>query len=313
MRKKIRKYKPVLSTIFVLAIGSGCNVQQNSFRKQVPLPVLDIEGHRGARGLMPENTIPAMIKAVDLGVTTLEMDAHITNDQQVILSHDDHINSAFTLSPGGGEISADEAEGLAFYKMPYAEISKFDVGFKIHDQFPHQQKVIAHIPLLSDVIDSVQSYLAKNGKPQVFYNIETKSKPEGDNKYHPSPEVFVKLLIEVIEEKKITAWVIIQSFDARTLQVLHKKYPHVKTAYLVESNSFEKNLAEIGFIPSIYSPNSKLVTAELVKEAHAKGIKIIPWTVNTTEEILRLIAMGVDGIISDYPDRVSRIHFGKGN
>lgn len=302
MQKEYILHKPILSAMFVLAIAGGCNVQQNSLRTPAPLPVFDIEGHRGARGLMPENTIPAMIKAVELGVTTLEMDAHITKDRQVILSHDHHINSDFTLLPDGGEISREEAEKLSFYQMPYAAVSKFDVGSKINDKFPHQQKMKAQIPLLSDVIDSVQFYLTEKGKPQVFYNIETKSKPEGDNKYHPSPEVFVNLLMNVIEEKKITAWVIIQSFDPRTLQVLHEKYPHVRTAYLVESNSFKKNLADIGFTPAIYSPNSKLVTAELVEEAHAKRIKVIPWTVNTKAEISMLKSLGVDGIISDYPD-----------
>lgn len=302
MQNKNIKRKLILSAMFILAIAGGCNVQQNALRKQAPLPVFDTEGHRGARGLMPENTIPAMLKAVDLAVTTLEMDIHITSDQQVILSHDDHVNSAFTLSPDGREISKEEAEKLAFYQMTYADISKFDVGSKINDKFPHQQKMKVQIPLLADVIDSVQSYLTEKGKPQVFYNIETKSKPDGDNKYHPTPEVFVKLLMDVIEDKKITPWVIIQSFDPRTLQVLHKKYPHVRTAYLVESNSFEKNLADLGFTPSIYSPNAKLVTADLVKEVHAKGIKIIPWTVNKKEEILKLKSLGVDGIISDYPD-----------
>lgn len=302
MQNRSIKLKRILSAMFILAIAGGCNVQQNALREPAPLPPFDTEGHRGARGLMPENTIPAMLKAVDLAVTTLEMDAHITSDHQVILSHDDHMNSAFTLSPDGREISKEEAEKLAFYQMNYAEISTFDVGSKINEKFPHQQKIKVHIPLLSDVIDSVQSYLTEKGKPQLFYNIETKSKPEGDNKYHPQPEVFVKLLMDVIEDWKITPWVIIQSFDPRTLQVLHKKYPHVRTALLVETNSLENNLADLGFTPSIYSPDAKLVTPELVKEVHAKGIKIIPWTVNSKDEILTLKSWGVDGIISDYPD-----------
>jgi glycerophosphoryl diester phosphodiesterase len=287
--------------MFVLAISVSCKVQQSG-QKPKALPEFDSEGHRGARGLMPENTIPAMYKAIDLGVTTIEMDAHITRDKQVILSHDDHINSAFTLSADGKEISKDEAEKLVFYQMDYSTIRKFDVGSRYHDKFPEQEKLKVHIPLLSDLIDSVQTYIKEKGKPAVFYNIETKSKASGDGRFHPDPEEFVRLLMAVIESKKITPWVIIQSFDPRTLRVLHEKYPHVRTSYLVDSNSLEHNLKELGFVPAIYSPSAKLVTAELVREAHAKDLKVIPWTVNTKTEIDRLKALGVDGIISDYPN-----------
>ncbi|MGV3509009.1 MAG: glycerophosphodiester phosphodiesterase family protein, partial [Sphingobacteriaceae bacterium] len=146
------------------------------------------------------------------------------------------------------------------------------------------------------------AYLKANNKPQVFYNIETKSSPAGDNKLQPEPEVFVKLLMEVIEAKKITPWVIIQSFDFRTLQVLNKKYPHVRTSYLVQKGTLDENLNELGFKPDIYSPNYKMVTAELVKQCHDKDIKVIPWTANTKEDIEHLKSLGVDGIISDYPN-----------
>ncbi|NEU07239.1 glycerophosphodiester phosphodiesterase [Flavihumibacter sp. R14] len=285
----------------VLIILSGCKVQQSA---QTPkaLPAFDSEGHRGARGLMPENTIPAMIKAIDVGVTTIEMDVHITSDKQVILSHDDHVNHLFTLKPDGKEISKEEAEQLAFYQMNYPTIQKYDVGSKFYDKFPQQEKLKVHIPLLSDLIDAVENHITEKGKIQVSYNIETKSKASGDGLLHPDPEMFVKLLMEVIESKKITARVIIQSFDPRTLRVLHEKYPYVRTSYLVESNTLDNNLKELGFVPAIYSPNIKLVTAELISAAHAKNIKVIPWTVNTKEDIDRLKALGVDGIISDYPN-----------
>jgi glycerophosphoryl diester phosphodiesterase len=291
----------VITAMLVLTIAASCKVQQSA-QKPKELPAFDSEGHRGARGLMPENTIPAMYKAIDLGVTTIEMDAHITSDKKVILSHDDHINAAFTLTPDGKEISAEEAKKLAFYQMDYSTIRKFDVGSKYHDKFPQQEKLKVHIPLLSDLIDSVQTYITEKGKQPVFYNIETKSKASGDGKFHPEPEEFVRLLMDVIESKKITPWVIIQSFDPRTLRVLHEKYPHVRTSYLVESNTLDNNLKELGFVPQIYSPNVKLVTADLIREAHAKGLKVIPWTVNTKEEIDRLKTLGVDGIISDYPN-----------
>jgi len=271
-------------------------------KQDQPLPPFDIEGHRGARGLMPENTIPAMYKAIDLGVTTIEMDSHVTADGKVVLAHDDYINPLFTLDPDGKEIPKKDAKRYVLYKMTYEELEKFDVGSKFYDKFPKQQKQKAHIPLLSELIDSVQAYLKANNKPQVFYNIETKSSPEGDNKLQPEPEVFVKLLMDVIESKKITPWVIIQSFDPRTLQVLNKKYPHVETSFLAEKGTLQQNLQKLGFKPLIYSPDYKMVDADLVKQCHEKDIKVIPWTVNSKEEIAHLKTLGVDGIISDYPD-----------
>ena len=292
----------LFSTLIVMTVFASCRVLHPVMQKQAPLPAFDKEGHRGARGLMPENTIPAMLKAIDLGVTTLEMDLQITTDKEVILSHDNHINPAFTLTADGKEITDEEAKKSTFYKMNYEQVKTFDVGTRFYDKYPKQQKFKAHIPRLSDVVDSVQAYLAVNGKPQVFYNIETKSSVEGDNLYHPEPDEFIKLVMEVVEAKKITPWTIIQSFDVRTLQVLHEKYPHVRTSFLVEQGSLEKNLQKLGFTPTIYSPAAKLVTAGLVKEVQAKGVKIIPWTINDQVEIERLKTLGVDGIITDYPD-----------
>jgi len=265
-------------------------------------PAFDTEAHRGGRGLQPENTIPAMLNALKLGVSTLEMDTHITADGKVVLSHDDALNPLFALTPEGKVIPKEDAHRYAIYKMPYAEITRFDVGSKPYDKFPQQQKIKTHIPLLADVIDSVQQYLKANKKPQVFYNIETKSNPKNDNVYNPEPEKFVELLMAVIQNKKITPYVIIQSFDKRTLHVLHQKYPQVKTSYLVDKGTLTDNIKELGFLPNIYSPAYKLVNAELVKDCHNQGLKIIPWTVNTPEEINALKQTGVDGIISDYPN-----------
>ncbi|MDT3403839.1 glycerophosphodiester phosphodiesterase family protein [Mucilaginibacter terrae] len=280
-------------------------ISLNTFaQKAIPaFPMFDTEAHRGGRGLMPENTIPAVLHAIDLGVTTLEMDTHITADGKVILSHDDAFNPLFTLTPDGKEMSKEEAHQYALLKMNYADIAKFDVGIKPYNKFPGQKKIKVYIPLLEAVIDSVQQYLKAKGKPQVFYNIETKSKPEGDNIYNPEPEQFVKLLMEVIERKKITPYVIIQSFDKRTIQLLNKKYPQVKTSFLVDDKRIlDEHLAELGYKPFIYSPAYKMVTPQMVQQCHAKGIKIVPWTVNTADEIASLKAMGVDGIISDYPN-----------
>jgi glycerophosphoryl diester phosphodiesterase len=263
----------------------------------------DKQGHRGARGLMPENTIPAMIKALDLGVTTLEMDAVITADRKVILSHEPYYNYEITTAEAANPVTRENQESFAIYTMTYDQTLKFDVGLKPNAAFPRQQKVKAIKPLLSDVIDSVESYVAKNNKSPVNYNIETKSKPSGDNKFHPAPEEYVDLLMGIINQKNISARSVIQSFDFRTLQVMHKKYPGIRLSALIQNpRSVESNLKELGFTPDIYSPHFSLVTTQLIEACHNLKMKIIPWTVNDKAKINELQKMGVDGIISDYPD-----------
>ncbi|MBD0352673.1 MAG: glycerophosphodiester phosphodiesterase [Flavisolibacter sp.] len=264
----------------------------------------DTEGHRGCRGLMPENTIPAMLKAIDLGVTTLEMDAAITKDDQVILSHDPFMSHWITTKPDGNFIKPDEEKQHKIYQMTYAEVQQYDVGSKPHPQFPQQQKMKVTKPLLQDVIDSAEAYARKRGRT-IYYNIETKSTPAGDNINHPPPDQFVTLLMQVISKKGITPRVIIQSFDPRTLQYLHQHYPKVQTSLLIEGfdkRPLQEQLTQLGFTPTIYSPEYSLVTEELVETCHRKGIKVIPWTVNKVEEMIRLKGMGVDGLISDYPN-----------
>lgn len=254
---------------------------------------------------MPENTIPAMFKAIDLGVTTLEMDAVITRDKQVILSHEPFFNHIITTKPNGDSVQEKEAHNLNIYHMTYAETRGYDVGKRPHPGFPQQQRMAATKPLLEEVIDSVEAYTKSRNIAPVFYNIETKCQPATDTIYHPVPEAFTTLLLEVIYRKKIEDRVIIQSFDFRTLQLLNQKYPAIKTAALVEGSdgrTFNQHIKTLGFTPTIYSPFWKMVTPELIEQCHQKQIKIIPWTVNDKENIDRLKAMGVDGIISDYPN-----------
>lgn len=273
-------------------------------KAQDTFPVFDKEGHRGCRGLMPENTVPAMKKAIDLGVNTLEMDVVISKDKQVVLSHDAYLNHQFSLTPDGKEFTKDDEQRYILYQMDYAEIRKFDVGSKGNPGFPRQQRIKAYKPLLGELIDSVEQYVAQKSAQPIRYNIETKSVEGHDGEWQPAPEEFVDLLVAVLKAKKITDRVVIQSFDKRTLQVLHKKYPDIKTAYLIGEDKLglDGNLAALGFTPFIYSPHYKLVNAQLVQSCKEKGLKLIPWTPNTSTEIAQLKALGVDGIITDYPD-----------
>jgi glycerophosphoryl diester phosphodiesterase len=265
----------------------------------------DKEGHRGCRGLMPENTIPAMLKAIDLGVTTLETDAVISKDEKVLLSHEPFFNHEIATKPDGTLVTEAEEKSLNIYHMDYAEIRKYDVGTRPHPRFPQQQKLATYKPLLSEMIDSVEAYCIAHKKPLPHYNIETKSEAGTDELYHPGPAKFVELLVAVINEKQIADRVVIQSFDPRTLQYLHEHYPSFKTALLVEDfdkKTFAAQLKNLGFIPTTYSPAYSLVTPLLVKQCRDAGILLLPWTVNEIDKIKELKKMGVDGVISDYPD-----------
>jgi glycerophosphoryl diester phosphodiesterase len=297
------KLREVAELLLLVALVFACHASKKV--SDPLLPVFDIEGHRGCRGLMPENTIPAMMKALELGVTTLEMDAVITKDKQVILSHEPFFNHEITTAPDGKYVTEHDERNLNIYHMTYAQTQTYDVGLKPHPRFPNQRRLKATKPLLKEVIDNVEAYHKLNGGQPVFYNIETKSNPATDNQYHPVPEEFVNMLMKVVNSARISDRVIIQSFDFRTLQVLHKKYPTVKTAALIEDydkRPLEDQLKALGFFPTIYSPAYSLVTKELVEHCHERKIKIIPWTVNDKAAIDSLKAKGVDGIITDYPD-----------
>lgn len=269
---------------------------------------IDLQGHRGCRGLMPENTIAAMIKAIDLGVTTIEMDVVITRDKKVILSHDHYMNPDYVVPPAGESFASARDRSHIIYQLDYVSVLGWDVGSKGNSKFPHQKKFPAVKPLLSDLIDSVERYTKMRKLKPVRYNIETKSSAAGDDKLHPLPEEFVDLLMDIIQKKKISKRTTIQSFDKRTLQVMHKKYPKISTSYLISTlsnNNLSGLIHDLGFEPTIISPEYQLVTPAFLEECRGKGLKVVVWTVNELAEIKKMADMGVDGIISDYPDRFS--------
>jgi glycerophosphoryl diester phosphodiesterase len=270
---------------------------------QAPPRPPDIQGHRGCRGLMPENTIPAMRRALALGVTTLEMDAAISQDKQVLLSHDPYMNADFAYRPDGQPLTKAEGKALKLYSLPYAEIRRYDMGSHGNPQFSQQQPLRTYKPLLAEVIDSAEAYARRTHRPAPYYNIETKTTPAGDGVNHPAPEEFVRLLLAVIKAKGVQNRVIIQSFDPRTLNVVHRTQRRLRTALLVDNqDGLDKNLLRLSFRPSIYSPHYKLVTSDLVQACHQQRMQVIPWTVNTPAEAKQLLQQQVDGLITDYPD-----------
>lgn len=273
---------------------------------------LDLEGHRGGRGLMPENTIPAMKNGMDMGITTVELDAVISKDGKVVVSHDPFFNEAITTTPDGRYLTKKEGEALLLYGMTYDEIRKYDVGLKPYPAFPQQHRMKAYKPLLSELIDSVEAY-AKEKHRTIHYNIEIKSKEGFDGVRYPDTKTFSDLVLAVIKDKGVLDRVVIQSFDVRPLQYIHKTYPAVVLSYLVEKTTapLDEQLNKLGFTPAVYSPAYAMVTKELVDACHKKGIKVLPWTVNTVPEMKALIAIGVDGIISDYPNLYAQLNDGK--
>ncbi len=297
------KYKNCL-VFFVMAFVSCTVLKNQRLHSAIEFPALSLEAHRGGKGLMPENTIAAMINAMSFpNVTTLEMDIHITKDKKVVVTHDDYLNPAFVLTPDGKDLEISDSKKYRVYGLTYDELKRFDTGSKFYAAVPRQQKQKSNIPLLEDLIDSVQAHIVKAKRKQVFYNIETKCSLKGDGKQHPGPEEFVDLLMDVIRNKNIERYVVIQSFDKRTIQVIRRKYPSVRTSYLVSnSKTYEQNIQDLGFRPFILSPNLKMVDADLIAKAHRDGVKVIPWTVNTKVDIERLKKRGVDAIIYDYPD-----------
>jgi glycerophosphoryl diester phosphodiesterase len=268
----------------------------------------DLQGNRGARGIMPENSIKGMLRALDLGASTISMNTVITKDKKVILSQEPYFNHEYSLKPNGKPITLKEQKSYNIYQMDYADVQKFDVGSKVHSRFPYQEKYFAYKPLLEETIDSVENYIKENKLPKPNYSIETKTIPKGDNEFQPEPAEFIELIMEVVNRKKLAKRVTIQSFDIRTLQYLHEHYPKVKTALFVDEKiDFEANVSELGFRPTVYSPYSVLVGKGLVDRCHESGVKIIPWTVNSVKDMKYLIDLGVDGVVTDYPNLYKKV------
>lgn len=296
------KFNLNIAVVLMLGTFTSCSIMQPTSIKKIKL---DYQAHRGGRGLMPENTIAAMLAVMDnKKVSTLEMDLAITKDKQVVVSHDPILNPLITTKPDGTYIKANELNKNIIYQMDYVTLEKYDVGLKIHPGFTGQKKLAASIPTLSSLIDSVETKSKTIGR-KMNYNIEIKSVDGKDIIEHPAPDEFVELVVNILQNKNILNRTSIQSFDLRPLRVLHEKYPRIKTSYLVfgaESANAEKQIALLGFKPTIYSPEYKYVNKAMVDYCHQKNIQVIPWTVNTKEEINALIELKVDGIITDYPN-----------
>lgn len=268
----------------------------------------DLQGHRGARGLLPENTIPGFLKAVDLGVNTVEFDVVVTGDDQLLVSHEPWFNHLFSTKPDDTPVTEEEEKSFNIFEMTYRETQRFDVGKRGNPNFPNQQPMEVTKPLLRDVILTIERYTEENSLPPVFYNIETKSRPEWYGEFIPGPDKFAALMYEELSELDILDRTIIQSFDPATLIAFRQHAPKVRQALLVNDDlSVDMYLDLLGYTPSIWSPDYRLLNAEKITEIHSKGMDVIPWTVNTVDEMEELLEIGVDGFITDFPDSAAAL------
>ncbi len=291
---------------------------------------IDLQGHRGARGLMPENTLPAFARALSIGVTTLELDLAVTRDNVVVVSHNPKLNREITRDKTGQWLPED---GAVIRQTDYRQLRQFDVGAINPDtryaaRFANQIAVAGtSIPTLDQVFDLVK----RSGNKTVRFNIETKLYP-GKPDLTPSPTAFVTAILNVIRAQKMSGRVTLQSFDWRSLQVSQKLAPEIPTAYLTVSQPWLDTLqpGRPGASPwlagydidefqqsephaikaaggRIWSPYHKEVTRKKVDLAHKLGLVVNVWTVNKPRRMEELITMGVDGIITDYPDRLRMV------
>lgn len=265
----------------------------------------DVQGHRGCRGLRPENTLPAFQHALALGVKTLELDVVISQDGQVVVSHEPYFHPDISSDAQGHPVLHKPST----YHMPYADILNFDVGKRGNPRFPEQVPMPAIKPLLQDVLTHTQA-------ANVSYNIELKSSQAEVGKSQPDVATFCRLVAKVWEASGIpSTQLTIQSFDAAILQYWHQgrqlgTLPQAKLAWLIEpneNNDLAHQWALLGFMPDIWSPFYAQVTEERIQKCHQLGIRVIPWTVNERNDMLKMRALGCDGLITDYPDRAKEL------
>lgn len=259
-------------------------------------PGFEIQGHRGARAMMPENTLPAFEYALNAGVDVLELDVGVTADDQLVVSHDRRVDTAICRKHSFDH----ERSGPLIRSLTLEQIREYDCGSYRNRRFPSQLLIPGtRMPLLAEVFDLIQNS-TNPWANNIGFNIETKIDED-----HPSdtvaPVVFVNLLVKLIESRGLESRVVIQSFDFRTLRLVKSQYPKIRISALVDSKSLDYAdlIKDLG--PDIISPNYRKIDKGKIELIQSFGIRVIPWTVNKRSDWVQLIDDGVDGIITDDP------------
>ncbi len=288
--------------LFTVLSFIACKATEN---KPVAVPPgFDWQGHRGCRGLKPENSLPAFAHALTYPeVTTLELDLAVTGDGRLIVSHEPFFNPAICLRTDGTRFTDSAAMKIPLWSLTAEEIRQFDCGSMGNPRFPEQEKMRVFKPTLREVVESARAV-----RPNIRWNMEIKSQPSWDNIFHPGVEEFAARLIAELQQLGITGDVTVQSFDIRALEAMHRQAPEIPLAFLIENmDSVEKNLKRLTFTPHIYSPYYLTVGRRSVQTCRKHQMKLVPWTVNEVTAMRRLVRLGVDGIITDYPDRIRKV------
>ena len=259
-----------------------------------------IQGHRGARGYLPENTIQSCCRAIELGAEGLEIDVCVSKDNQIIVSHEPFMSRLICSFPNGKVVNTEG--GLLLKNLTVSEIQQFDCGSRGNALFPQQEPIKCFKPTFYELISGVNEFCEAKKLTKPFWNIAVKSHRKWYGRLVPTPSIFIKLLkapLSILPENQFY----VSSFDPFFLRTMRRQVPKIPLAFLTEHReTFAESRRRLGFLPAIYSPFYKNITQQMVKNAHSKGVKIITWTVNEKADVVRLKRFGVDGIITDYPD-----------
>lgn len=273
----------------------------------MPVRPVEVHGHRGCRGLRPENTLPAFLHALALGVDIIELDVVVSADKQVVVSHEPWLNPSICLDVHGQPVASDTAHEHNLYKMLYADIRRCDCGQLGHPTFPEQVPGPAFKPLLKEALVAIEAAARALGRAPVGYSVEIKSSPEGDGILHPAPAQFLALVLAELASAQVLDRTTLLCFDPRILQLAHQQLPGLSTCLLVEDElAWTHHLTQLGFVPTAFGPDFTTVTPEAVALLRSSypGLRLVPWTVNDRSDMKRMLALQVDGIATDYPDRL---------
>lgn len=311
-----------LRTVSFLAIISamGCSETTDNTGLELPLsdptteavkdtaPTFEIQGHRGARGLLPENSIPGFVIAIREGANVLEMDLCVAKDGNLIVSHEPWMSHTICTTPEGNAISESKERQYNLHQMSTGEIQAFDCGMALHPQFPEQRHLPVQKPTLAEVVKVTEEVPLLKSDAKIRYNMEIKHREDLEPEYCPDAVTFAKTVIAEVRRLGIEDRTCIQSFSADVLNAVHQQAPNMTTAWLTDSDGpVTAELAKINFKPSIYSPQWEGIDANDVHDLQQQNIRVIPWTVNEAEDLFAVMQMGVDGIITDYPDRLYKL------